>query len=66
MEDEILEGYVAVVTPNNCSLYFQLGRILSHGYVLTGYLPLFFAKAFLLGALPTVQTVDPDIIFWLH
>lgn len=66
MENKYLEGNLAkvpVITPDTCSFYFQLGRILSHGYVLTGYLPLFFAKAFFLSLLPTVGSeVDHNII----
>lgn len=36
-------------------MFFQLGRILSHGYILTGYLPLFFAKAFFVSLLPSAR-----------
>lgn len=63
-EAKLFEGNTAkvpVLTPDSTS-YFQLGRILSHGYILTGYLPLFCAKAFFISLLPTVQTVESEII----
>ncbi len=41
---------------------FSTRRILSHGYVLTGYLPPFFAKAFFMSLLPTVCAVDHDVL----
>ncbi len=65
LEDRFMEGSSAkipVITPDNFSMYFQLGRILSHGYILTGYLPLFFAKAFFMSLLPTVCAVDHDVL----
>ena len=58
VEDKYMEGCTAkvpVITPDNLTIFFQLGRILSHGYILTGYLPLFLAKAFFVSLLPSAK-----------
>ena len=49
VESLLLEGNiekVPVITPMMVQHYFQLGRILSHGYVLTRYFPLCHSLAF--------------------
>ena len=37
---------VPVVRPSTASRFFQLGRILSHGYMLTGYFPVCLSRPF--------------------
>ncbi len=46
-EQRVFEGHVEkipLVTPETADLFLLMGTILSHGYVLTGYFPLYFAK----------------------
>ena len=45
---------VPVVTPEYQQHFFQLGRILSHRYMLTGYFPLCLSQAFI------AELVDPS------
>lgn len=50
VENKLCEGLsikVPMITPEYASHFFHLGRILSHGFVLTGFLPICVASSFL-------------------
>ena len=46
-ELEVFEGCIEKIpsaTPETAKSFLQMGMILAHGYVLTGYFPLYFSK----------------------
>ena len=57
---------VPVLTPKYAQHYCAMGRILSHGYVLTGYLPMCFSSYFFIRLLglsdPDVESVSVTIL----
>lgn len=49
---------VPIVTPDNQQQFFQLGQILSHGYVITVYFTLSLAQAFATALISTEAVSD--------
>ena len=64
VESKMMEGNtekVPIVTPDNLQWFFQLGRILSHGYVMTGHFPLSLAQACTTGMISS-EAVSDDVL----
>lgn len=64
VEQRMMEGNaekVPILTPRSAKYFYTLGLILSHGYVLTGFVPMCFASPFFLGLIND-QSVTPDDI----
>ena len=54
---------VPVVTPEYQQHFFQLGRILSHRYMLTGYFPLCLSQAFIAELVDPSTTVSDAVLY---
>ena len=64
-QDRLLEGErekVPILSPEYGSKYYHIGRILSHGYLLTGFFPLCFNKPFTLALLVNTDAVSDDML----
>ena len=65
VENKLCEGLsikVPMITPEYASHFFHLGRILSHGFVLTGFLPICLASSFLCHLLSPDFEIDDDLL----
>ena len=51
VECDMMDGRIEkipVLNPKYAKCYYPMGKILSHGYVLTGYLPMCFSSYFIM------------------
>ena len=54
---------IPVLSPEYVSHYFLLGKILSHGFILTGFLPIGLASTFLCQLLSQNYEIADDVLF---